>query len=160
MTLVLEIISQIEALLLKKLDYLRLSYREHRQAQDELAKEGFDASGEYETEDNNKKTTELAGINDDILMQLAPHVYSVISINPPVLYIADSYQKYIVKAVIRFDSESSEESKNDKGQNQKIITRQQKLNLKDKIILAIPRRVVINNNLLTAYADLHNYICK
>ena len=82
-------------------------------------------------------------------MQLAPHVYSVISINPPVLYIADSYQKYIVKAVIRFDSESSEESKNDKGQNQKIITRQQKLNLKDKIILAIPRRVVINNNLLT-----------
>lgn len=126
------------------------SHIEHQQAQDELLKEGFDASAEYDTEDNkNKKTTELAGINNDILMQLAPHVYSVISINPPGLYVADNYEKYIVKALIRFDSETAEELKNTKGQNQKIITRQQKLNFKDKIILAIPRRVVINNNLLT-----------
>ena len=75
-------------------------------------------------------------------MQLAPHVYSVISINPPGLYVADKYEKYIVKALIRFDSETAEESKNLKGQNQKIITRQEKLYFKDKIILAIPKLAI------------------
>ncbi len=143
---VVNTISEIEYTL-KKVGLFTIPWREHQQAQREFLNENFDAMDDDNSE--NVQSKELVGINDDILLQLTSHVYSVVSINPPVLYIADSREKYIIKAVIRFDREDTQESKNVKGQSQKIITRQQKLNYKDKIILAIPRRIVINNNLLT-----------
>lgn len=119
-----------------------ISWKEHKQAGEELLRENFDAGGEYDNE-SSRDSIELAGINTDILVQLASDVISLISISPPVLYIADSREKHIIKAVVRNESGNTEESKNAKGQNQTIITKQQKLYRKDKIILAVPRGKVV-----------------
>jgi hypothetical protein len=138
---VLEIISLIEQTL-KKVGLFEISWKEHKQAGEELLRENFDAGGEYDNE-SSRDSIELAGINTDILVQLASDVISLISISPPVLYIADSREKHIIKAVVRNESGNTEESKNAKGQNQTIITKQQKLYRKDKIILAVPRGKVV-----------------
>ena len=92
---------------------------------------------------------ELEGIHDNILAQLDSHIYAVVSSNPPVLYVAHRRQKCIRKARINFDKEESRESRGAEGQRQKIVTQRQTLLLKQKLIYAIPKKVVINNNPLT-----------
>jgi hypothetical protein len=131
---------------LKGVGLFTIPRREHQRAQQELIDESLDAIGDQENdyEENN----ELEGIHDNILAQLDPHIFTVVSSNPPVLYIAHRRQRCIRKAIIKFDKEERE-SKSAEGQHQKTVTQRQTLMLKQKLIYAIPVKVVINNNPLT-----------
>ena len=126
---------------LKGIGLFTVPRREHQQAQQELIDENPDSIGGEDDE-----ISELKGIDDNILAQLDPHIYAVISSNPPVLYVAHTRQKCIRKAVIKFDKVEDREAD---GQQQKTITQRQTLLLKQKLIYAIPKKVVINNNPLT-----------
>ena len=127
---------------LKGIGLFTIPRREHQQAQQELIDENRGAIGDNDDDDSN----ELEGIHDNILAQLDSHIYAVVSSNPPVLYVAHRRQKCIRKAIIRFDKVEGRESD---GQQQKTITQRQTLLLKQKLIYAIPVKVIINNNPLT-----------
>ena len=45
---------------------------------------------------------DLKGIHYDILQRLSPHIYSVVSSNPPVMYVAHKGKRKIIKAVVKF----------------------------------------------------------
>jgi hypothetical protein len=111
-----------------------------------LIDENFEAVGDQE--DDNGESDELYGIHDNILAQLDPHVFAVVSSHPPILYIAHRHQRCIRKAGIKFHNEE-QESKNTEGQQQKTVTQRQKLLLKQKLIYAATVKVVKNDNPLT-----------
>ena len=52
--------------------------------------------------ENNDIDDDLNGINFDILQSLSSHVYSVISSNPPVMYVAHEGKRKVIKAIIKF----------------------------------------------------------
>jgi hypothetical protein len=138
---------------LKGVGLFTISRREHQQAQKNVMEEdavddGGDGGGggsEYEDEYIN----ELEGINDNILTKLESTVWSVVSSNPPVLYLADRRQRCVRKAIIHFDRDETRESKSATGEHQKIVTQKQVLLLKQKLIYSIPVKILINNNPLT-----------
>ena len=132
---------------LKGLGLFTIPRREHQQARHEIIDEDFDIIGG----DEGDGYDELAGIHDNILAQLDSCIYAVISSNPPVLYIADRPHRCIRKAIIKFESEETRQSKSVDGQRQNTVTHteRQLLLLKQKLIYAIPRKIVINSNPLT-----------
>ena len=122
---------------LKGIGLFTIPRREHQQAQQELIDENPDSiSGEdYEL-------NELKGIDDDILAQLDFHVYAIVSSSPPVLYVAYRRLKCVMKFLIRF----GEGETMDPISGQNSVTRTQMLLPKQKLIYAIPTKVVINDN--------------
>lgn len=92
-------------------------------------------------QDGEDSDDDLNGINSDILQRLSSHVYSVVSSNPPVMYVAHKGKRKIIKAIIKFTTETT--SGNDK-QEQKII--KQLLLWKQKLVFAVPIKVIINDN--------------
>jgi hypothetical protein len=123
---------------LKGIGLFAIPRREHQQAQQELIDEDPDSIGGEADE-----IDELKGIDDNILAQLDPHIYAVVSSNPPMLYVAHRHQKCIRKARINFDKVEGREPD---GQQQRTITQRQTLLLKQKLIYAILTNVVINDN--------------
>lgn len=130
---------------LKGIGLFTIPRREHQQARREIIDEDFDIIGDESDDD------ELAGIHDNILAQLDSCISAVISSNPPVLYIADRSHRCIRKAIIKFESEETRQSKSVDGQRQNTVTHteRQQLLLKQKLIYAIPRKIAINSNPLT-----------
>jgi hypothetical protein len=88
---------------------------------------------------------DLKGIYIDILERLSPHIYSVVSLNPPVMYIAHKGKRKIIKAIIKF-TRGINESTTASGQSQSSENKKQLLLPKQKLIYAIPVKVIINNN--------------
>jgi hypothetical protein len=99
---------------------------------------GFESEGEEEDEND-----DLMGINLDILQRLSPHIYSVVSTNPPVMYVAHRGKRKIVKAVVKFVAETDTTS-NKQNQGQKMI--KQLLLWKQQLIFALPVKVIINDS--------------
>jgi hypothetical protein len=132
---------------LKGLGLFTIPRREHQQVRHEIIDQDFDIIGG----DEGDGYDELAGIHDNILAQLDSCIYAVISSNPPVLYIADRNRRCIRKAIVKFESEETRQSKNVDGQRQNSVTHteRQLLLLKQKLIYAIPRKIAINANPLT-----------
>jgi hypothetical protein len=123
---------------LKGVGLFTIPRREHQQAQQELLK---DAISDATDEDEDDK--ELEGIHDNILAQLNSHIYAVVSSNPPVMYVAHRGKRKIIKAIVKFVTETA--ANNDKqNQEHKII--KQLLLWKQQLILAIPVKVVINDS--------------
>ena len=94
-------------------------------------------SSESEFEHVAKKDSydgDLKGISPDILTSLNPHVYSVVSFSLPVMYVAHKSRRQIIKAIITFPHETTEDIS---SQNQDETTRKQRLHWKQKLILAI-----------------------
>lgn len=86
---------------------------------------------------------DLSGIHYDILQRLSAHIYSVVSSNPPVMYVVHKGKRKMIKAVVKFVTETT--ASNDKqNQEHKII--KQLLLWKQQLILAIPVKVVINDS--------------
>lgn len=123
---------------LKGVGLFTIPRREHQQAQQESIGDDVDTS-DYDED------TELKGINDNILIKLASHVYAVVSSSPPVLYVAHRGLKCIMKFIIKFDS--GEITDPISGQNMK--AQRQILLPKHKLIYALPTKVTINDNPLT-----------
>ena len=94
-----------------------------------------DGSGRRDEDDDN----ELSGVETKIVEKLSVHIYSIVSSNPPVMYVAHKGKRKIIKAVVKFITDAT-------GQL-KII--KQILLWKQQLIFAIPIKVVINNNPLT-----------
>jgi hypothetical protein len=105
-----------------------------------LEKEGFETEGEIEDEDD-----ELRGIDINIIQKLSLHVYSVVSSNPPVIYVAHKGKRKIIKAVVKFVTETTTTTGSDnQKQEQKII--KQLLLWKQQLIFAVPVKVIINDS--------------
>jgi hypothetical protein len=118
---------------LKGIGLFTIPTREHQQARKEPIDENPGAIGENDDD--------LSGINFDILQKLSSYVYSVISSDPPVMYVAHKGKRKIIKATIKFATETTGGS--DK-QARKIV--KQLLLWKQQLILAFPLDVIINEN--------------
>jgi hypothetical protein len=57
-------------------------------------------------QDGEDSDDDLNGINSDILQRLSSHVYSVVSSNPPVMYVAHKGKRKIIKAIIKFATDN------------------------------------------------------
>ena len=82
---------------------------------------------------------DLTGIQTSIVEKLSSHIYSIISSNPPVMYVAHKGKRKIIKAVVKFSTETTGSK-----QEQKII--KQLLLWKQQLIFAIPVKVIINDS--------------
>lgn len=122
---------------LKGIGLFTIPKQEHQQAHQKLLE---NAIGDNAHEDDD---SEVEGIYDNILAQLESHIYSVVSSNPPVMYVAHRRKRKIIKAVVKFITETT--ASNDKqNQEHKII--KQLLLWKQHLVLAIPVKVVINDS--------------
>jgi hypothetical protein len=124
---------------LKGIGLFTIPRREHQQAQQELLEDAIIGNDDDGDNDN-----ELEGIHDNILVQLNSHIYAVVSSNPPVMYVAHRGKRKIIKAVIKFLTETDTTSGNKQNQGQKII--KQLLLWTQQLILAITVKVVINDS--------------
>jgi hypothetical protein len=122
---------------LKGIGLFTIHRKEHQQAQQELIDENPESIGGDDYEIN-----ELKGIDDAILTELDSHVFALVSSSPPVLYVAYRPLKCIMKFVIRFGQGETIDPIS--GQNS--VTKTQTLLPKQKLIYAIPTKVVINDN--------------
>jgi hypothetical protein len=123
---------------LKTVGLFTIPQREHQQAQQELL-EGAIGNYDYGNDDSN----ELEGIQESIRSQLGSLVHAVVSSNPPTMYVAHKGERRIIKAVIKFVTETTN------GydiHNQEQIMRKQLLLWKHQLILATPIKVVINDS--------------
>jgi hypothetical protein len=50
---------------------------------------------------------ELSGIETKIVEKLSAHIHSIVSSNPPVMYVAHKYKKKIIKALVKFPTYST-----------------------------------------------------
>jgi hypothetical protein len=94
-----------------------------------------DENGGRENDDDN----ELSGVEAKIVEKLSVHVYSIVSSNPPVMYVAHKGKRKIIKAVVKPITDSTGQLK----------IMKHILQWKQQLIFAIPIWVVINNNPLT-----------
>lgn len=103
---------------------------------------GLETDGNIDDQDEDD---DLRGIDYDILQRLSPHVYSVVSSNPPVMYVAHKGKRKIIKANVSFFTETTTTT-DDSNTKQKKKTRKQLLLSKQQLIFAIPIKVVMNDN--------------
>jgi Bifunctional DNA primase/polymerase, N-terminal len=82
---------------------------------------------------------DLTGIHNSVLEKLSSHIYSIISSNPPVMYVAHKGKRKIIKAIIKFATETT-----GNRQEQKMI--KQLLLWKQQLIFALPVKVIINDS--------------
>jgi hypothetical protein len=101
----------------------------------------IDKKSQKHNGEDNDYDDDLSGINYDILQRLSSHVYSVTSSDPPIMYVVHKGKRKIVKATIKFATETT--SGKDK-QARKIV--KQLLLWKQQLVLAIPINMVINEN--------------
>ena len=94
---------------------------------------------------NRDEDDELKGIEIGILEKLIPHVYAVVSSNPPLMYVAHKGKRKIVRAVVKFITETTMTSDTN-GQKRDIKKIKQILLWKQKLILAIPVKIIVNDN--------------
>jgi hypothetical protein len=106
---------------------------------------GHGEGGEHDNNDSDKEEDELKGIDIGILEKLTPHVYAVISSNPPLMYVAHKGKKKIVRTIVKFITETTMTTDTN-GQKRDIKRIKQILLWKQKLILAIPVKVIINDN--------------
>lgn len=92
-----------------------------------------------------KEDDELKGIEIGILEKLSPNIYAVVSSNPPLMYVSHKGKRKIVRAVIKFITETTMTTETS-DQKRSIKKVKQILLWKQKLILAIPVRVIINDN--------------
>jgi hypothetical protein len=89
--------------------------------------------------DENGDDDDLTGIQTSIVEKLSSHIYSIVSSNPPVMYVAHKGKRKIIKAIVKFITETTGSK-----QEQKII--KQLLLWKQQLIFAVPIKVVINDS--------------
>jgi hypothetical protein len=91
------------------------------------------------------ESDELKGIDIGILEKLSPHIYAVVSSNPPQMYVAHKGKNKLVRAHIKFLTETTTTTDTN-GQKRDIRRVKQILLWKQKLVLAIPVKVIINDN--------------
>ena len=69
-----------------------------------------------EISEGDEDDDDLTGIQTNILEKLSSHIYSIVSSNPPVMYVAHKGKRKIIKAIVKFTSETTGSK-----QEQKII---------------------------------------
>ena len=140
-----EAVSGYQALL-EILDNDTRAIAEIEQVFAQLGSSGFKSISEGR--DNNAdddEYDELKGIDMSILEKLSTNIYTVVSSNPPIMYVAHKGKKKIVRAVIKFITETTPiNDTNSQKQNRSRV--KQILLWKEKLILAIPVKVIINDN--------------
>jgi hypothetical protein len=98
--------------------------------------------GESNIDDEND---ELKGIDTNILQKLSPHVCSVVSSNPPIMYVAHKGKRKIIKAVVKFVTETTTTTDNSNAKPER-KTQKQLLLWKQQLIFAVPVKVIINDS--------------
>jgi hypothetical protein len=115
------------------------NFKSKNYAAGDVEREEFDNAGIDEEED------ELKGIDIGILEKLSPHIYAVVSSNPPLMYVAHKGKRKIVRTLVKFITEITMTTDTN-GQKRDIKKIKQILLWKQKLILAIPVKVIINDN--------------
>ena len=98
-----------------------------------------------EDEDEIEDEDDLKGIDQNIIFKLKQNVYSIVSTNPAVMYVAHAKKRKIIRAVINYSTQVTTHTdfNSVKQQDKKTI---QSLHWKQRLIMAIPIKVIINNS--------------
>ena len=105
-----------------------------------MKRERFEGESAIDDEDD-----ELKGIDINILQKLSPHVCSVVSSNPPIMYVAHKGKRKIIKAVVKFVTETTTTTDNSNAKQER-KTQKQLLLWKQQLIFAVPIKVIINDS--------------
>jgi hypothetical protein len=132
--------------LLEALDNDKGAIAEIEQIFSELAPDNFRSQ---KREENEPAENELRGVSQRILTELSPFVCAVVSLNPPVMYVAHSGWRCIIKAFVRFETETTTTNGGNNTIQEK-RTKKQILQWKYKYIYAVPTKVIVNKILLMA----------
>lgn len=81
-------------------------------ATDFIGRKSSSQQQQQQQQNQDNEDDDLIGIHYDILQRLSAHIYSVVSSNPPVMYVVHKGKRKIIKAVVKFVTTASNDKQN------------------------------------------------